>query len=219
MVSKTRPIFARPGGTRSGLFDPGVVTPLFRDQSTGWESIAREHIIKVHAVVTVFIDGLLRTQHIDPGLRSNIIEFLRPINANTVDYAQHELSKILADERGDVLISCDPELDNILDDIRTDRVLREIASPPTAQQRVLAKKARKLIRRSHKPKEEVETKELCTYIKTYYFAARVRFIDNVSLQMIECHFLALRASYGILAGDCGRVIGGVGRVDYGRRWG
>jgi hypothetical protein len=178
-----------------GLVNYDVFKSLFRMQTEGWEQLARDHISHVNQQVNGFISRLLNGQCHDSELRSKVASFLGPQFSRTLDNASEELNKILRSERGEVMLTYDDSFVKTLDDIRKQRMLQDISKTEYAtgdsegQSMFSMDGLLSLFNSSYKTREEQAVHEIYDYLKSYYYAARTRFIDCVCLQVIERHFL------------------------------
>jgi hypothetical protein len=180
-----------------GLVNPDVFKSLFRLQTDQWEGIANDHISSVGTEVNEFIRRLMLVQCHDSELRAKVAAFLGPRFSKTFDNACDELKKLLLTERGEVMLTYDDGFVRTLDEIRKKRMQEELArnkqhanithdgqNPLFSWEGIL-----NTFNLSYKTREQQAVHEIYDYLKSYYYAARTRFIDCVCLQVIERHFL------------------------------
>ncbi|KAF8540542.1 P-loop containing nucleoside triphosphate hydrolase protein [Trichophaea hybrida] len=178
-----------------GLVNYDVFKSLFRSQSEGWEQLARDHISVVNQQVNEFISRLLNAKCHDSELRLKLASFLGPHFSRTFDNASEELNKILRSERGEVMLTYDDSFVKTLDEIRQKRMLDDLSknqcveSDSEGQSMFSMQGLIAIFHSSYKTREEQAVHEIYDYLKSYYYAARTRFIDCVCLQVIERHFL------------------------------
>ncbi|KAF8253495.1 P-loop containing nucleoside triphosphate hydrolase protein [Wilcoxina mikolae CBS 423.85] len=178
-----------------GLVNYDVFKSLFRSQTEGWEQLAREHISVVNQQVNEFISRLLNVKCHDSELRLKLASFLGPHFSRTFDNASEELNKILRSERGEVMLTYDDSFVKTLDEIRQQRMLDDLSknqcieSDSEGQSMFSMQGLISIFHSSYKTREEQAVHEIYDYLKSYYYAARTRFIDCVCLQVIERHFL------------------------------
>lgn len=172
------------GAELPGMVNPGVVQLLFRMQTIKWEKLAANHIERVKACVEEFNIDLLRRKCPDDTLRQKIWIRLRPMFTAVYKRANEELSAILEDERGGILLTYNHYYSENLDSSREKRILSHstVAADCTDSKLMIVKK-------KNVSNEEQAVNEIHDVLQAYYKVARKRFVDCVALQVIERHFL------------------------------
>lgn len=187
------------GVEMDGMVNPEVFKTLFRLQTESWGGIAGEHIMCVNNLVNEFIRRVLTDKCPDSELRSKLGGFLAPRFTATLDGAKEELQKILKVERGEVLLTYDDGFVKTLDDIRKQRMLGDITGSvllkfDSEDTLNTSAKINNIFQESYKTREQQAVHEMHDYLKSYYTAARTRFIDCVCMQVVERHFLGEHGS-------------------------
>jgi len=182
-----------------GLVNYGVFKSLFHEQTNKWENIAKDHVSAVDLHVNQFVHRLLGLQCLDSELRSNLGSYLSQYFSATWDSATEELNKLLMAERGEFMLTYDDGFVESLDKIRKSRMLDEMSEQSAALGATATttdgapawtmERLKEAFTASYKTREEQAVLEIYDYLKSYYKAARTRFIDCVCLQVIERHFL------------------------------
>ncbi|MCJ1479574.1 hypothetical protein MMC13_008260 [Lambiella insularis] len=96
-----------------GLPNPRLVGELFREYSSPWEDLAREHIKKVWEYINKFIEGLLLHQT-DTVVADSILRiWLQPIMEQRLTAAYEELEKLVAVHKEEPMTLNHYFLDNV----------------------------------------------------------------------------------------------------------
>jgi hypothetical protein len=177
-----------------GLVNIDVFKTLFREQTVKWESIAKQHMIRVTVEVKEFIRTLLNRHCRDRDLCSAVWSFLSPLFSECFERAGKELDGLLHDERGDVMLTYDAGFIKTLENIRKGRMLEDMSKVHLVDKgleegQTIRNVIVEIFDEAYHSREEQAVQELYDYLRSYYKVARTRFIDCVCLQVIERHFL------------------------------
>ncbi|PNP40676.1 hypothetical protein TGAMA5MH_07383 [Trichoderma gamsii] len=190
----------RRGRELPNSFSPAIVTDLFREQSAPWKSIVRSHVQKAWKETKVFLNELV--VHIsDPTTVTTIIEtVINPkLDAMLADL-QERTATLLHPYENDHPVTYNSEFTETLQKIRLERhspqldeILRKHfpnANLDNTQQHLstyvnFVSLKRELVQRLEPDLDRWSALEALDSANAYYQIASRRFIDEVSIQVIE----------------------------------
>lgn len=190
-----------------GLVNYEVFRSLFHEQTAKWEKIAMDHVSAVHLKVNEFVQRLMELQCPDADLCSKLGTYLSPYFDETLDSAIEELEKILLVERGEFMLTYDDGFVASLEAIRMERMVGGITANSAGRGSVIKdgvemwswETVKSSIQDCYRTRQEQGVLEIYDYLKSYYKAARTRFIDCVCLQVVERHFLGIGGTVQIFS--------------------
>ncbi|KAI1089935.1 putative dynamin GTPase [Rostrohypoxylon terebratum] len=200
-----------------GNFSYMSLAELFREQSSRWPAIAKNHIKRVDEMISAWVTRAVEEITHEDHLRHHIMSLCRKGLDETRKLAYDELEKLIADESGQLITysdGCEVEVDRSQDS-STMQVLKSlvldaftstgdsrgisVATRTGGTQLVLdkdevAKKIRKINDQLEGMSDPMDLlKQGCQYAKTtldsYYEVAMRRFVDNVCRQVVERHYM------------------------------
>ncbi|KAJ5210048.1 Dynamin [Penicillium cf. griseofulvum] len=186
-----------------GNYNQALLAELFRVQSLPWAPIAREHIVVVAKIVSRFVNAALTYAIKDGKVHENIGRLVSTTLEANVEAAEHELEKIIADEKRQPITYNHYYTDNIQnarneasksiieasvrDSIHTDW---DGTLHLQNTERDCARLVSSLKKRVNVDMKEQACSEAKADLTAYYKVARKTFVDNVCRQVIERHILA-----------------------------
>jgi len=185
------------GAELPGTVNPAVLEGLFRQQAASWEPIAKDYLIKVNKAVLRHIKRSCEDLITDKTIRKRIGDRNKRAVAKSFQLASAQLDQILQDELGGVLQTTNNYFAENLAKNRHDRVLirlQKFLAPmeQTAEGGIPAYVGLNLddlIKRTHLSNEDSAVYDIHDILKAYYKVAMKRFVDNVTLQVTERHYM------------------------------
>lgn len=181
------------GSELPGMVNPVVVQNLFKWQSQSWENISKRHVEDMKDITNAFIRDLLKYVCPDDDLEPRIRARLSPVIEKAYDRADAELGSILRSERDGVLLTLDEGYAEKLQEARRDRTLLALKSLKltTADDENAERERVELILNAVSLSNEIQSvNDIHDILRSYYYVARKRFVDNVAVQVVERHFLS-----------------------------
>ncbi|KAI9797567.1 MAG: hypothetical protein M1835_007831 [Candelina submexicana] len=183
-------LYSTSGGTElPGHVNPMVLEALFARQTTKWPYLADIHVTKVINIIWKCIDFLWQDMCLNETVRKRIRERIDPEIEESMEAAKKELQRILQDERSGPLITDNHYYADNLAKARAERVVAGLKKMGFQDGKTCVMNFKSITSIAHLSNEASAIHDIHDTLKAYYKVALKRFIDNVSLQVIERNLL------------------------------
>jgi hypothetical protein len=185
------------GAELPGTVNPAVLESLFRQQAASWRPIARKYLENINGMVLRHIKRSCRDLITDKTIRKRIDERNKRAVSKTRGLAIDQLNQILDDEMGGILQTTNNYFAENLAKNRHDRILIRLKKYLDPMEETLEGGAPyhiglnldDLIHHTHLSNEESAVYDIHDILNAYYKVAMKRFVDNVTLQVTERHYM------------------------------
>ncbi|KAI9719099.1 MAG: hypothetical protein M1812_003729 [Candelaria pacifica] len=184
-----------------GHVNPTVLETLFAQQTTKWPALANKHLGHVIKKIWAFNDVLWENVCLDEAVRKRIQARLDPEMEESMDAAKTELQKILHDERTGPLITDNHYYADNLAKARAERVVTGLKNMGFEDGEQYTMNFREMTSVAHLSNEASAIHDIHDTLKAYCTVALKRFIDNVSLQVIERNLLGPAGPVNVFTSD------------------
>ncbi|KAI9649684.1 hypothetical protein NHQ30_002265 [Ciborinia camelliae] len=184
-----------------GTFNPMIIADLFREQSQPWEQLARDHIDAVWEAISDFLEHV--SEHIADEATSNTLfqTIFNPALKQLLADLNNKAEELLKPHQSSHPITYSNNFVEKLQEIRQERHKAEIAQVVRSHFAVSSTKATftpvrdfnydleklviKLANRAEPDIIRFSCSEALDYMYAYYAVALERFIDDMSVEVIE----------------------------------
>lgn len=187
------------GSELPGMVNPIVVQNLFKWQSQAWAHHSKAHVKMIQRLTNAFISDLLKQVCPDTDLEPRIKARLAPLIERAYERAEAELQSILKSEREGVLLTLDISYADKLQEARKQRTMLALKAVQLSatihndeEARTAAAKERlqRILDAVSLSNEIQSVNDIHDILRSYYYVARKRFVDNVAVQVVERHFMS-----------------------------
>ncbi|KAB8275847.1 P-loop containing nucleoside triphosphate hydrolase protein [Aspergillus minisclerotigenes] len=184
------------GAELPGTVNPAVLENMFRQQSSPWEKIAQDYVVKASSKISDFIRMSLERIVGDDEVRASLMSQIVRRQTTTSTRAMEILSTILSDERGGILQTVNHYFADTLAETRQERVMARLRSLDLEG---VPMNVTDVLRGIHLSNEEQAINDIHDILKAYYKLALKRFCDTVILQVTERCLLGQDAAIRFLS--------------------
>jgi len=185
------------GAELPGTVNPAVLESLFREQAASWKPIASKYLEAINRLVLRHVKRSCRDLISDKTVRKRIDERNKRAISKTRNLAIQQLNLILEDEMGGILQTTNNYFAENLAQNRHERILIRLkkylapmeVTPEEGVPYPVGLNLDDLIHRTHLSNEESAVYDIHDILNAYYKIAMKRFVDNVTLQVTERHYM------------------------------
>ncbi|KAL9090190.1 MAG: hypothetical protein Q9159_002089 [Coniocarpon cinnabarinum] len=173
-----------------GMVNPSIVRMAFQEQSIHWDDITFEYFQKALDIITAFRSQIFELLISEDDVRQNVVLHLEGHTDTLFDKARQSVSRCLKDERDNILKTLNDYYSETLEKCRTDRIEKRLKGLGLGGNDFFKMPSLNAIVGAAKLKNTDEAiYSIHDALKAYYKVAIKRFVDAISLSVIETDLL------------------------------
>ncbi|KAK3394416.1 P-loop containing nucleoside triphosphate hydrolase protein [Podospora didyma] len=175
-------------GLDLGTFNAGIISSVFKEQSSKWERMVRAYISVVILCIHHFITGVLNVVCVDRLVREELWAAISDEVLERYKAAVEHTKFLVSIERDETPFTLDPAFNERHQTARGSRIAGSLEQSSVGGAIFSADQIRTAVK--EKSNVEHSKEEIHDILSSYYDGARRHFVDNVFKQVVRRHLLS-----------------------------